>query len=227
VDNAAFIEALRGGANGLEIELSPELEQSLLRHYLLMVQWNRRVNLTAVLDPAEAAERHFVDSLALLRELGTQPSLLDLGAGAGFPGLVIKQAAPHVQLQMVDAVAKKVAFLKQVVATLGLKDARAFHVRLDGHPEREGLARVACVTARAVGPLERLLPLVGSYLLPEGVFVAALGITSVDEVERSAQAQGWSVRNVRTYQLPVSRAARAVAVLVPPDVPRGTHVPTN
>ena len=215
MDNARFRETLESGCAALKITLPALLQEALLQHYALLVQWNRHINLTAVDSEAEAAEKHYVDSLALLPELGGQRSILDVGAGGGFPGLVVQLAQPAESMVMVDAVAKKVGFLKQAIAALRVPGARALHLRLEGTPEKEGLQPFQCVTARAVGPLGRLLPLLRPYLEPGGRFVAALGKVEPSEVEVQARALGWEVAGLRSYRLPGSGAERSVAVLHP------------
>src|SRR5438128_599892 len=94
VDNSDFVVGLRAGARTLGIGLSEELEGKLSRHFALLERWGAHINLTAIHDAKESAERHFLDSLALLPEIEGVSSLLDLGSGAGFPGVPLKLARP-------------------------------------------------------------------------------------------------------------------------------------
>src|SRR5688572_25375968 len=114
-----------------------------------LLEWNAKVNLTAITEHAEVLEKHFLDSLAVLPEVEGAASLLDLGAGAGFPGLPLKIARPALAMTLVDAVGKKVGFLKATIAALGLKEARGLHARAEGHPEKEGIPRAELLIARA------------------------------------------------------------------------------
>jgi 16S rRNA (guanine527-N7)-methyltransferase len=215
VDNALFLKALRGGSAKLGVVLDEALEVALSQHFALLRQWNQRVNLTSVVEPEEAAERHFLDSLAILPEVTHGRRLLDLGSGAGFPGVVLKSAQPSLALQAVDAVSKKVAFLKQLIVELGLKEARALHRRLEGSPGAEGVDLADIVTTRAVGSLDLLLPLVRPYLAQQGTLVAMVSGVDEDEVAKSGERAGWELAGLRHYRLPFSGAHRAVAVLRP------------
>ena len=114
-----------------------------------LIKWNAKVNLTAITAPEEVLEKHFLDSLAVLPEVEGAASLLDLGAGAGFPGLPLKLARPWMAVTLVDAVGKKVGFLKAAIAALGLKEARGLHARAEGKPEAEGMPRAELLIARA------------------------------------------------------------------------------
>ena len=107
-----------------------------------LLKWNAKVNLTAITAPGEVVEKHFLDSLAVLPEVEGAGSVLDVGAGAGFPGLPLKMARPALAVTMVDAVGKKVGYLKAVIAVagLGLTGTKAVHTRAEGKPEADGAA---------------------------------------------------------------------------------------
>jgi 16S rRNA (guanine527-N7)-methyltransferase len=140
-------------------------------------------------------------------------SLLDLGAGAGFPGLPLKLARPGMAVTLVDAVGKKVAFLKATIAALGLKEARGLHARAEGTPEAEGIPRAEVLIARAFKDLPDWLDLAPAYLLPGGRVVAMLGKAQPDEELRArASERGLRHLSARQYRLPFSGAERQVAV---------------
>ncbi len=178
-----------------------------------LLKWNAKVNLTAITAPEEVLEKHFLDSLAVLPEVEGAASLLDLGAGAGFPGLPLKLARPALTVTLVDSVGKKVGFLKAAIAVLGLKEARGLHARAEGEPEAEGIPRAELLIARAFMDLPDWLNLAPAYLLPGGRVVAMLG-KAQPEAELQARASERALRLVssRQYQLPFSGAERQVAV---------------
>jgi 16S rRNA (guanine527-N7)-methyltransferase len=178
-----------------------------------LIRWNARVNLTAITAPEEVLEKHFLDSLAVLPEVEGAATLLDLGAGAGFPGLPLKIARPQLAVTLVDAVGKKVSFIKATVAAMGLKDVRAIHARAEGQPEAEGLPRAQLLIARAFMDLTDWLALAPAYVQPGGRVVAMLGKAQPDsELRARADERGLSFVSQRQYRLPFSGAERQVAV---------------
>lgn len=206
-----FEETLRQGVLALGLPVGAEAMERLGRYAERMLAWNRKVNLTAVTGPAELAEKHLVDSLALLPELAGARTLLDVGSGAGLPGVPLAIARPDLAVTCCDAASKKVAFLKAVAAELHLR-LRAIAVRAEGDPDREGLPRAERVVSRALADPDRWLPLGRSYLAPDGVLLAMLG-READEgaLARSAAAAGLELCSLRRFELPRSRAQRAVA----------------
>jgi 16S rRNA (guanine527-N7)-methyltransferase len=211
VDNA-FHEVLNQGLVWLELQPSPQLLKGLEGHADELLKWNQKVNLTAVSDSAEVAEKHFVDSLTVLPELEGATSLLDLGTGGGFPGIPVALALPGLQVTLVDAVQKKVGFLKQVIAKLGLaKRVTAMHVHAEGEAEAEKLPLTDAVVARAFTEPERLLKLAAPYLKPGGRVVAMLGRSEQAALEKAAAATGYRMASLRAFTLPRSGDPRAIA----------------
>lgn len=213
MDNTRFFDQLQQGCQALGVGVSEDVPPKLLRLMNELLKWNAKVNLTAITEPVEVLEKHFLDSLAVLPEVDGAASLLELGAGAGFPGIPLKLARPALTVTLVDAVGKKVGFLKATIATLGLKEARGLHARAEGKPEDEGIPRAELIIARAFMDLPDWLNLAPAYLLPGGRVVAMLGKPQPDE-ELHARAAERKLRLVsaRQYRLPFSGAKRQVAV---------------
>jgi len=183
----AFRDALEGALIGLGIRLSPAAQAGIEAHARLLMAWNVAINLTAIRDPGAIALEHVADSLTAVAimeavELGVRPALLDLGSGAGYPGLPLGVALPAGHLTLVDSVAKKARFLQVAGdAALGAAADRG----LDG-PTLEVVAeraesvahdhrhrgRYDIVTARAVGSLTELVELGLPMLRPGGRLVA-------------------------------------------------------
>jgi 16S rRNA (guanine527-N7)-methyltransferase len=213
----AFRETLASGLATLGVQVGAEALVRLEALADLLVRWNQKVNLTAVTEPSEVAEKHLVDSLALLRllEAGGVPAagtLLDLGSGAGLPGLPLAIARPALRVTCCDAVAKKVAFVKAAAAALDLP-ARALAVRAEGEPDREGLPRADIVVSRALAEPDRWLPLGVRYLAPGGRLVAMLG-READEgrLRVLAGSHRLVLLALDRFTLPASGAARANAL---------------
>ena len=189
-------------------------EAPLLAFAAELLKWNQKVNLTAITAPDEVVDKHLLDSLAVLPELGDVASLLDLGAGAGLPGIPLALARPTLSVTLVESVAKKVGFMKHAVATLKLAPrVRAVQARAGGQPDAEGLPRVEAVISRALMDVAPWLPLAKTYLAPGGRVLAMLGKAPHEaELAQVAAGQGMELVSLRRYALPLSGDPRAVAV---------------
>jgi 16S rRNA (guanine527-N7)-methyltransferase len=167
------------GARRLGIELSPAQIAQLDQLQAAMREWNQRVNLTRIIEPAEVEVKHYLDSLTaaipLLTRLREQEPmrLIDVGTGPGFPGLPLKIAFPHLQLTLLEATKKKAAYLEYAVSMLGLSNTTVLAVRAEeaaadpAHRERYQWA-----TARALGSLPVVIELCAPFLEPGGILVA-------------------------------------------------------
>ncbi len=190
-------------ANAVEgFGLSDDQVRQLAAYRDLVLDWNRRFNLTAVKDPAEVDRRLVLDALRLLPafDLATaglaRPGLVDVGSGAGFPGLVLKIARPQLDVTLLDATGKKVRFLDHAATELGLDHVAAVHGRAEelGH-DRAHRGRYDVATARAVAALPTLLEYVvpflrvgGTALLPKGLEIDA-EIASGEDAARLLHAR--------------------------------------
>ena len=206
-----FEEALRRGLDAFAIELPGGALALLERYADRLLAWNRKMNLTSITAPAEVAEKHLVDSLLLLPGIAKARTLLDVGSGAGLPGVPLACARPDLAVTCCDSVAKKVAFVKAVAAELGV-DVRAVAVRAEGEPDREKLPRADAVVSRALSDPSSWVPLGARYLADGGSLFAMLGREADrEELEAVGRASGLQLEALDTYELPISRASRAIA----------------
>jgi 16S rRNA (guanine527-N7)-methyltransferase len=206
-----FEETLRGGLEAFGLEVPAGTLVLLERFADRLLAWNRKVNLTAITAPDEIAEKHLVDSLLLLPHVAGARTLLDVGAGAGLPGVPLACARRDLEVTCCDSVAKKVAFVKAVAAELGVA-VRAVAVRAAGAPEAEKLPRTEAVVSRALADPEAWVPLGSRYLAEGGVLLAMLGREAErGRLEEIGRASGLALEALDRYELPRSRAARAIA----------------
>jgi len=156
--NPAFQPFLEG-LNKLGLELTVQQSKQFLRYQQELLDWNTRVNLTSITDPEEVMIKHFLDSLSLLMAFDApEARLLDIGAGAGFPGLPLKIVRPQWHIVLLEATGKKVKFLQHIIDTLQLKDIVAVNGRAEELAHRaEYRSSFDLVTARAVASLPALL----------------------------------------------------------------------
>lgn len=168
--------------------VSRETEARLERFLTLLLRWNARINLVSSQDPAVLRQRHIADSLQLLPLLpeGEGP-MADLGTGGGFPGLVLALAVTR-PVHLVESDRRKAAFLQAAAAELGLAHVTVHPTRI----EALRLPPVAVLTARALAPLERMLPWAQALLAPEGVAIFPKGQGAEAEIDTAAGA-GWTM----------------------------------
>lgn len=205
--DSARLRKIEEGAAGMGLRLSAEQLKLLWRHVELLLKWNKSINLTSITDPDEVAEKHVLDSLAVVPVLPSG-SLLDAGSGAGFPGIPAAIALPDLEVTLVDSVQKKVAFLKSALAELRLPRVRAYAVRLEGNPSREDLPRVHAAVSRAYAQPREWLGLAEHYVLPGGVAICMLG-PSDEPPERVGEM---ALREQLGYALPYSKAQCRLAI---------------
>lgn len=221
----------------LGIELTADHEAQFEVYTQALMEWNAHTNLTAITAPDDVRVRHFLDSLSVIKAVPMQPGLrlIDVGTGAGFPGLPLKIAYPDIHVALVDATGKKVAFLKHVIELLGLR-VEPIHARAEevGHAPGHR-ASYDVVVARAVARLPSLL----EYLLPlakiGGVCVAMKGRTAHEEAadsKKALQRFGGTLREIIPVQLPGVEETHQLVVVektahTPLAFPRKPGTPTS
>ena len=174
-----------------DIELSPKQAQQFEQYHQVLEEWGKQMNLTTITDHDDVIIRHFLDSLSLVEVIGFDDGdkLIDVGTGAGFPGLALAIAFPNIHVTLMDSVQKKLKFLQAVIDELALDNVEILHMRAEdagNHPDHR--EQYDIVTARAVA----LLPVLLEYTMPlakvGGFVVAMKGESAEREVEESKRA---------------------------------------
>ena len=196
------------------VEDRPGLAEALTDFVRLLAKWNRVYNLTALEDPTEVAELHLLDSLAVAPWVPAGARVLDVGAGAGFPGFPLAMARPDVQVVLVDRTEKKVAFMKNAIARSSLRNARPLHLRLEGKGKEDLGGPFDVVVSRAFAAPEVWLPFGAAYARRGGKVIGMLG-GRAPEMQEIGRAVGISERALERvdYVLP-SGARRGILVWV-------------
>lgn len=172
--------------------LSPGAAASLIRFHELLMDWNRRMDLTAVLEEPEMMDRHYVDSLSPLAVPGLIPqnaAVIDVGSGAGFPGIPLAVARPDLAVTLLDAQQKRVRFLQEAVSQLSLTNVEVIHSRAeDGAHLPELRERFGLALARALAPLPVLAELLLPFVRPGGRALCWKGPAVTAETEAGERA---------------------------------------
>jgi 16S rRNA (guanine527-N7)-methyltransferase len=204
---------LSEGARHLQIALSDAHVLALEAFVSELSKWNQKFNLTAITSPNEVLEKHLLDSLLAARFMPVSGTFLDFGSGAGLPGIPLAVVCPGVSGTLVDAVEKKVAFMRVGALKAGVSQRlKCLHVRLAGQPEVEHLECANVVISRAFMDVTRFLNLAKPYLLPGGSVVAMLGKAQESALRVEAAQAGCRLAEIQHFELPFSKDPRAIAV---------------
>jgi len=198
-------EELRRGIAELGIALGLEAQEKLLVYLALLHKWNRVYNLTAIRDPQQMVSNHLLDSLAVLPHLWAG-RWLDVGCGAGLPGLVLAVAQPDWRFALLDSNSKKTGFVQQAVIELGLRNVSVHCERVEGWQPAE---RFDGIISRAFSELGEFLRSTRHLLAPRGRWVAMKG---VPQQELAGLPDGCRVERVIPLQVPGLHAARSLVI---------------
>jgi 16S rRNA (guanine527-N7)-methyltransferase len=231
---------LAAAADALGVSLTPEILEQLATYQRLLSERNAQFNLTAVRDPQAMEQRLFLDAIAMVPTLdnvvamgnASTPRLVDVGSGAGFPGLVLKIVRPALQVTLIDATGKKVRFLDEVIAATGLRGIKTVHGRAEElarkHEYRE---HFSLATARAVATLPVLLELTTPFLDVGGTALFPKGLDLTSELRQGEKAARLLGSRIVSADVLPTNETRLVVVekmtLTARKYPRPTGVPNQ
>ena len=197
---------VRSAANALGVELFPAQTDAFQKYMKLLVSWNEKMNLTAITEPRDIVIKHFADSLTILSVLDVpdRAAVLDVGTGAGFPGVPLKIAKQGIELTLMDSQQKRLTFLKEVCEKIRIR-ADLVHARAEdaGHDKKMRM-KFDLVTARAVAPLPVLCEYCMPFVKKKGYFVAMKGPAAQDEIAQAQKAVkelGCELQNAKELSL--------------------------
>ncbi len=204
------------GLKSLSIRISPQGKENILLFCRELQKWNKKINLIARNTPADVViEKHFLDSLTLLQiivKAESQPvSLLDVGTGAGFPGLVLAAVMPALKVTLVEPRLKRITFLRHIVRTLGLVNVQIVGKRLEQAGLKTG--QFSFITSRAVADIDRFLPMVESLCTADTRVIVMRSSKTQQQSHENREAR-WQVVKTFSCKLPVSGAPRLLTVVV-------------
>lgn len=209
---------IKNAVKDFKINISDIQLLQLEKYFLLLCEWNQKINLTAVTDPEGVAVKHFADSLSLLNylEIPQNASVIDVGTGAGFPGVVLKIARPDIELTLLDSLNKRLLFLEALSNELGFS-AQLVHSRAeDGANNAELRETYDVAVSRAVARLNVLCEYCIPYVKTGGCFAAMKGPDAGEEIKSagfSIMTLGGRLKSVNEFLLPLGGGARTIALI--------------
>lgn len=209
-------EILKTGFDALEIDYTNEIFEKLQMYNNILMEWNKNINLTAITDEEEVATKHFIDSLTIYKGVFDKKTLIDVGTGAGFPGIVLNIVGFKGEIQLMDSVNKRIKFLNAVISELDLHNIYTLHGRAEEESRNtDHREKYEVATARAVAPLNILAEYCLPYVKVGGYFYAMKG-TKIEEIDASKNAirvLGGEIEEVQKLVLPNSDYKRNIIVV--------------
>ncbi len=202
------MENFKRKASQLGIELSDKQLEQFRQYYEMLVEKNKVMNLTAITEWNEVIDKHFIDSISLIKacDLSGDKYVLDLGCGAGFPGIPLKIAFPHLKMVLLDSLNKRILFLNEVIETLGLEDIEALHGRAEDYARKtEYREQFDYCVSRAVANLTTLSEYCIPYVKEGGSFISYKSgkvKEEIKEVKRALFLLGGKMDDMITFELP-------------------------
>lgn len=236
MDFEEFKDELIIQAKKIDVILDEEQIQKFYKYMELLLEWNEKINLTAIVEPRDVILKHFVDSLTICKELQKNKTLADIGTGAGFPGIPVKILRPDLDITLIDSLNKRVNFLTMVIGALKLEKIIALHGRIeDFGKNKKYREKFDYVTSRAVANLSTL----SEYMIPlvkiGGKCICMKG-SKIDEelknAEKAIKTLGGKIEKIDKFLLPDTDMGRNIILIkkekaTPNKYPRKAGTPTK
>ncbi|AOT73109.1 16S rRNA (guanine(527)-N(7))-methyltransferase RsmG [Geosporobacter ferrireducens] len=232
------MDILKEGSKALGIELTEQQGQQLVKYKELLLEWNEKINLTAITEEKDVMIKHFLDSLSCVKAspLKNEVKIIDVGTGAGFPGIPLKVYYTDIQLTLLDSLNKRIHFLQAVCETLGLKSVEFLHGRAEDYGNNKNYReRYDVAVARAVAELNSLAEYCIPFVKIGGFFIAQKGPNIEEEMKRAEKAieiLGGKIVEKIDIPLPFSEITHNIVIIkkikqTPTKYPRKAGTPTK
>ena len=227
-------DILKEGSKKLGIDLSDAQIDTLIKYKELLVEWNENINLTAITDDFGVYTKHFLDSLTTLLTDKVKGDVIDVGTGAGFPGLVLKIAKPEINLTLLDSLNKRINFLKEVSSEMGLEGIEFIHARAEDGARRER-EKFDTVVSRAVANMTVLAELCLPFVKVGGYFLALKGPMAEEELanaKRAIKILGGEIEDIFSAEIPFTDLSHKIIIIkkvrqTPMQYPRKAGIPSK
>lgn len=236
MDKEIFINNMKEKLKNLKIAFFVEQLEQFFVYMNLLIEWNKKMNLTAITDPEEIIIKHFIDSITILKNVEDGSRLVDVGTGAGFPGIPLSIMNPALKITLVDSLNKRLIFLEEVIKELGLKNVEIIHSRAEDLGQNNNYReKFDYATSRAVANLTTL----SEYLIPltkiNGKVICMKAGNAKDEINNAKNAVkilGGNIENVEEFNLPQTDIERTIIIIrkereTPKKYPRKAGLPSK
>ena len=217
MEKEEFNKKMRESLKELNIELSEKQLNQFYDYMNILIEWNKVMNLTNITEPSEIIQKHFIDSLTVLKHIKEDDSIIDVGTGAGFPGIPIKIVYPKTKVTLLDSLNKRVKFLNEVISELELKDIKTIHGRAEeiahdgNYREKYNIA-----IARAVASLNVLSEYLSPFVRIGGYAIGMKGTKGKEEAIEAKNAikiLGGEITNIEEFKLPQTDMYRTIIII--------------
>ena len=206
MEKEQFISAITEYSSSIKVVLSEEQKIMFYNYMNILLEWNQKINLTTITKPEDIIIKHFIDSLTVLKYIKNEKiNIIDIGTGAGFPGIPIKIANDLNNITLLDSLNKRIIFLQNVINELKLKDIVAVHSRAEEYIKLEKREIYDIAVSRAVANMSTLLEYLLPYVKINGICICMKGPNIEEELENSKKALsilGGKVVNIDNFELP-------------------------
>lgn len=236
MNKEGFIKEIILKLNEININIDEKTGESFYKYTKLLLEWNEKINLTAIVEPKEIILKHFIDSLTIIKYIEPNKSVIDIGTGAGFPGIPVKIMREDLDITLLDSLNKRIHFLNEVIQKLELKNITAIHARIEEFAKNKQYREAFDVaTSRAVANLTTL----SEYMLPmvdlKGMAICMKGSEIHEEVSKSKNSiklLGGKIDKIEEFTLPKSDNGRNLILIkkerqTPGKYPRKPGIPSK
>lgn len=229
-----FLNIFKTLAQENNILLDDNKIMKFYKYMVLIKEWNEKINLTAITEPKEMIIKHFIDSLTIINEMKKKSKIIDVGTGAGFPGIPLKIYDESLKLTLLDSLNKRTIFLQEVIKELDLHDVEVIHGRAEDFAQIPSYReKYDIAVSRAVAPLNILLEYLIPYTKVNGKIIAMKGSNAAEEIENSYNALKKLNSNIKEYKkmsLPEQNGERYIIIVekeknTPKIFPRKAGIP--
>ena len=231
-----FFEKMQEKSKVLGVRFLVEQTEQFFEYMNLLIEWNEKMNLTAITDPEEIILKHFIDSITIIKDIEDGSKVVDVGTGAGFPGIPLSIMNPTLKITLVDSLNKRLIFLQEVVNKLNLKNIEIVHARAEEFGQNKKYRENFDIsTSRAVANLstlsEYLIPLVkvGGKVIS---MKASDAQAEIEDAQKAIEVLGGRIEKIDEFNLPQSDIGRTVVVIkkekqTPNKYPRKPGTPSK